>query len=619
LEDDCCSANADKSGSEDLSPTATARARRAAQHELEVKLEVEQFLDDWHYTAVNTGLAKSWDRRRVLQVALDLLELNGVAFAPNTKEKCLLSVDLEATVDCIVEHMPAEVRTNFPHTAQQLQGVLLQIAVARRALEVGEDEGLQGVVEEDDELGLSRKILRNTVVHASEEVSKTIDTHASWRQRTEDRIARLQRAAEDAERATQQLMATETQLAQFGHMQSSKTRAALLGMASGQDKAVLHTAFSGWAGVMLKAQAEKEIRQKFQAQLSSVESKLFKLKERRTASARAALVRKAMESGDFLMRECFAAWLELHEDAKRDGITKEAVEEARKRLEAADMERKANMRKVVARMCDESLMGVLQTGFSAWQLALEDIKRDRELEGEFQKMEAQVKEALAAQKWASARIFESMGASSEAGLLSLGFAAWVQAAEEEKRTREMEAALGSAGKKLNWLQDRQMVHAMKVQDRINLQIELFLCMRVLNTWLLATKAERVQRHFNQKLENKRKQLNGVQSLFKTFAAQLEQGLASVEDDQDTTRIPIGGKVQAKPGERHSNPKHSHRDHRLPKRSSRGESNRAGMHKGSEGSVSLPDIRKPQMREDSGRSYESGRGRHKPPELHAMAT
>lgn len=77
---------------------------------------------------------------------------------------------------------------------------------------------------------------------------------------------------------------------------------------------------------------------------------------------------------------------------------------------------------------------------------------------------------------------------------------------------------------------RQAGNATGVQTRVNDQMRQNLLMRVIGCWALETKAVKVDKYYVGKIESKRRQLNSVQQLFKSFSKQLEQGLANVDGD-----------------------------------------------------------------------------------------
>merc|ERR1712113_161105 len=110
-------------------------------------------------------------------------------------------------------------------------------------------------------------------------------------------------------------------------------------------------------------------------------------------------------------------------------------------------------------------------------------------------------------------------------------------------------------------------NASKMQTRVNEQMKQVLMQRTLGAWQLESKLHHVDKYYTSKIEGKRKQLGSVQTLFKSFAKQLEEGLSTVDED----------------GEESSRTHHSR-----PKKSSGGGHGDSKMSKG-EGSVSLPNI------------------------------
>merc|ERR1719230_268419 len=132
------------------------------------------------------------------------------------------------------------------------------------------------------------------------------------------------------------------------------------------------------------------------------------------------------------------------------------------------------------------------------------------------------------------------------------WAAWLK---DEKKQQELEFAMQEAQNKFKSLNGRQKGAAHGMQNRVNEQMNANIMQRVMNCWLVETKANRVELHYNAKYESKRRQLQGVQKLFKSFAMQLDQNLG--EDDDSSSRT-----------------------NRRSKK---------GLQKGAEGSVSLPDI------------------------------
>jgi len=102
---------------------------------------------------------------------------------------------------------------------------------------------------------------------------------------------------------------------------------------------------------------------------------------------------------------------------------------------------------------------------------------------------------------------------------------WVQIWKEEVKNRELEAQMQAMQDRMNGLSGKQKGNAMSVQERVNAQMATNLLLNTFSAWVLGTKQIRVEQYFTSKMESRRKQLSSVQGMFKSFATQLETGLA----------------------------------------------------------------------------------------------
>merc|ERR1712066_769750 len=98
----------------------------------------------------------------------------------------------------------------------------------------------------------------------------------------------------------------------------------------------------------------------------------------------------------------------------------------------------------------------------------------------------------------------------------------------------MAYALMEAEVSFKSLNGRQKAGAHNMQNRVNEQIAANLNQRIFHAWLIETRVNRVEHHYNAKYESKRRQLQGVQNLFKSFAMQLEQNLGNDDDSSSMT-------------------------------------------------------------------------------------
>mmetsp|Transcript_18638 Transcript_18638/g.33376 ORF Transcript_18638/g.33376 Transcript_18638/m.33376 type:complete len:552 (+) Transcript_18638:196-1851(+) len=543
---------------------ANPQSAKAKQEmdDMNAAIQVQQFLDEWYYRILNSSLAKTCDQKSALSILLDILTLLGV---PIEDKESILDLEEDGLVSKLVEIMPKSILSDFETIALQLQSVVHTASRVRKAVEGPDDNSVQEIFEEGDGGGVYQQILKSSVVEASKQVSRIQKIHTSWKKNTETRLARLFRAAEEAEHAMQQLVAIEAQLEDFGVGQKKKSKQMLMNMAEGNDKTLLKSVFSSWMGFYLKIKAENAIRDKFEKQIRDAEDAFILYKAGQISNISGVLLRAAMEENSTLLAGVVKVWSDEINSHKLDEESKAKMKQVEEKLQKMAESQTANAKRVMARMAGSNDKTLLSLCVQAWQKFTYDYHREKELEDAVKRKEQEVKEHLAAKKEETKAVLNRMLGASEAGLKSLMMQNWIQFYQDEKKAKEMEAALLDVDTKLKALNLRQTQNARGVQTRINDQVKLALCMRVFGNWLLETKASRIKSYFTDKLEKKRRQLQGVQSLFKSFAMQLEQNLGGEGDSSGRT---FTGRTSG----------------------ARGKLSRRGMPpKNADGAVSLPDI------------------------------
>lgn len=327
---------------------------------------------------------------------------------------------------------------------------------------------------------------------------------------------------------------------------------------------MVHSVFSSWHGYIEKVHAEHGIRKKFEDQIKNLERKLFQYKEAQIANVRGVVGRFHMQDTEALMHTIWKIWVDEVAVHKTDGDTAAQMKMMQERMAAMEQGQKAKAGQFMTRMAagnDESLKNLI---LEAWIKFHEDYAKDKEFEDQVKDKEAAFRAHMDLKKDEAKAVLDRMSASSETGLLALMMQNWVQLYMDEKKSRELEFQLSSSDGKFKSLNNRQKAGANSMQGRVNEQMNANILQRCLNAWVIETKVYRVETHYKAKYDSKRRQLQGVQNLFKSFAMQLEQNLG--QDDDSSSRTNRGAK---------------HRGDRGSKSS--------GMTKGGEGTVSLPDI------------------------------
>mmetsp|Transcript_46638 Transcript_46638/g.141482 ORF Transcript_46638/g.141482 Transcript_46638/m.141482 type:complete len:557 (+) Transcript_46638:74-1744(+) len=509
--------------------TAPCSPKSVAVSDETVALQLQQFLDDWHYRVMQSSLAKIWSQTKTVSAALEIMALNGVPLTPEDIGR-MAAMEEPAMVQELVRKLPVHVREDFDHLGLQLQMLITTTVRIRKAIDEGVPEGIQEVVEETDSTSIGQQILKRAVVQASKEVAALHRCQETWTKSTEKRLDRLTRSAEFAEHAQQQLIAVETQLERFGAQQNEKSKKALMGLAESNDKSLLHTTFSTWLGMVLAGAGERAIRKKFEEEINVAEKALFDYKEKQLANVKNVLMRNARESDEGLVTFVLSTWAEQVAEAKRDGTTKETLMALEARLQQFSSSQSENTKKVMARMGADKDANLVNIAWASWMKFSTDYKKDKEFEDQVKKAEQQFAEHMKKKKDDAKQVLDRMNGATETGLLASVIQNWYQCVIESQKAREMDDLMSSQGNKFKSLQMKQKGSAMSVQGRINEQIRCNLLLRCLSAWSLESRINHVDKYYVGKMNHKRQQLSSVQTLFKSFAKQLEDGLGNIDGE-----------------------------------------------------------------------------------------
>lgn len=218
---------------------------------------------------------------------------------------------------------------------------------------------------------------------------------------------------------------------------------------------------------------------------------------------------------------------------KAEGDTAAALKVIQDKLNSFQQGQRENAGKFMTRMAsgnDESLKNLC---LESWIKHHQDYAMNREMEERVKQAEKDFKEHMDAKKEEAQLVMNRMLAGTDHGLLAMIIQNWRMWMDEDKKGRELEYELSQSQARFKSLQMGHRANAHGVQSRVNEQIAMNLCLRIYSAWLIETKSNRVANHYTTKYESKKRQLLGVQNLFKSFAMQLEQNLG--QDDDSSSR------------------------------------------------------------------------------------
>jgi len=244
---------------------------------------------------------------------------------------------------------------------------------------------------------------------------------------------------------------------------------------------------------------------------------------------------------------------------------------------------------VMLRLAGNNAGVLLSLHFQGWLDYIRACRQEKAFEDAVKKTEEALKKHLATKKDEARQVMERLTGSCATGLLALMVQHWVEFVHEEKNERQLAEARHGEERKFKTLCKNQRSRAANVQNRVNHQMNLNLLQKTMSTWVLETKVHSINHVCNTKYTTKKKQLQGVQNLFQSFAMQLEQNLGADDSTGFSGFVPASGTVSKRSGESSKKSANRHREQYHNRDHPHRDPQMRGMVRDSAGSVSLPNI------------------------------
>merc|ERR1719424_620067 len=154
-----------------------------------------------------------------------------------------------------------------------------------------------------------------------------------------------------------------------------------------------------------------------------------------------------------------------------------------------------------------------------------------------------------------------MNSATDSGLVEHVISSWCAHYKEEKQALEFQMMLDGQNAKFGAFNDRNKKGAQTAGQKATEIQQYGLINHAFILWNEASKVERLLRYYQQRVEAKKGQLQGLQSMFRTFANQLETGLkdGTPRDGHKPKKLTKSDNTVSLPNI-HKTPTGSHRSH-----------------------------------------------------------
>lgn len=489
-----------------------------------VGLMVQQFLDEWHFRVLHSGLAYAWDRPEALIKAMDIFEAAGMRITLEEKEQ-LANLEEDWMIEGLVQRMPGAMKKTIEHFLLQLQLVLSTATRVRNALEEGSPDEIAKIMEDGD-TGITQQVLKEIVTEAGREVGELQGIHYSWETSMAGRIARLIRCSEDADNAAIELAQVQKNIEGYRPWQNARTMKVVHTLIEQRKKMMQQAMFLGWDSVNSKSKSEQRLQEKLMGEVDAIETKLFNCKAFQLKTIRSVMGRRSEMEKEILVSDTLLAWKNY---VYFEGLSREAVgklKAARAKFANAKEAQKENAKNSMVRLTasvDEALMALCVGAWCNW---LAEYKKNKQFEDSVKAAENKVKDYMQRKTDDARGLLERMTEATEQYLVHQAFGCWSEGVKAERRTKEIEASVASQQEVIKEMRIRQKRNATSRAERTTGFQDNVMMMHIFMNWHTEVRTEQVRRHYMGKMDNKEQKFEAVQTMIKSFASQLEQGIGN---------------------------------------------------------------------------------------------
>merc|ERR1711998_208603 len=361
---------------------------------------------------------------------------------------------------------------------------------------------------------------------------------------TEQRMSKLLRGQDDAMQAQKQLAAAQAQLGHFQGSHKDKAYKAMMGVAGKNDRAAMDACITNWKAVVDRTKKEAEIRVDYEERIEAAQKRLFDYKQSQKGNAKGVLLRQAAAGDSALIGEVFSYLCKEPQQRKADEEAAKKLAEIEAKLSAQAGKNKDNAKAVLMRNLASGDNMLMDVCIEAWKGWLVEYKKNKESEDAVKAAEAKVAAFMKSKSEGAKSVIDKMNSATDSGLVEHVISTWVQYRKDEKKAQEMEELLNGANSKFGSFAARNKDSAMSAGQKATAVKEYGLLNHSILLWTEFCKVERLLRYYSNRIEGKKHQLQGLQTMFRTFATQLETGLKD-GTPRDAASIKNGSKKMSK--------------------------------------------------------------------------
>jgi len=226
------------------------------------------------------------------------------------------------------------------------------------------------------------------------------------------------------------------------------------------------------------------------------------------------------------MDDVLRLWRKIVIDQRGDLDQQKHIRDMKTKLGSMQQNAIDNSKKVMTRMSASTDLTLMDLCWQSWNAFVEEYTKNKAFEDAVKKSEQELADFTKRKSEEAQGVLNRMSGSSDSGLVMQCFQGWRDYFLDLKASRQLEEAMHTGSAQMKSLYGKQKGAAKGVMTRLNeTESEIFIG-TFFHSWAVEAQLGLVIKHYSGKMDQKKHQLDSVQTMFKSFATQLEQGITA---------------------------------------------------------------------------------------------
>lgn len=495
-----------------------------------VEFLANAFFEKKHLETIHSVLSSRKDRRHVISAAANLLSSYGVDMSADEQD-ALSKMDESAQISALMAKIPQQADEKFQRFFKQLQQLVICGNRIRIGLEQVDTSLVEEALEDAEDSGMSHILFRMATVQAGNEVRDFTNRFDDWAAENARKTGKYLRGQEDKFAAQKQLAQARAKLGGVRNVAIEKAKGLMVNFAASSAKGLVTSVFKAWVTHTGDGKLEARIALEYGKTVGEVNELTQNYKDIQLNVSRRFMHWRGKEMDLDLKGDTFALWGEILSDRKHNEAAEARKKALKDKMKAMKKAHVQGARSMLGRMQAARELEQLTRCFEAIQDTWRETKVNLKRRSTVAAFRGQLTGFLKNKRASVQHMIKSMTSITDSGILHDVLVDWQDIILAQRREAKLTKGLEASKKHISTVISHNKLANQPTTERAKFQLERMLLIVTYFSWQLDAKVEGTKRVHTAKVEAKKQQLMGVQTMFRNFALQLETGLKGSESSR----------------------------------------------------------------------------------------